>query len=138
VEACWPYFTMEPHNVRLGLATDGVNPFGVQRSNWSIWLVVMLNYNILPWLTTKKHFVTLSLIIPRPWFIMGEHFDVYLEFLLDELKMLWEVGIDLRDARQSNGESTFRLHAVLLWTIHDLLAHGITMGCTTKGFCTTS
>jgi hypothetical protein len=50
----WPNFAMEPRNVRLGLATDGVNSFGIQRSNWSTWLVAMLNYNILPWLTTKK------------------------------------------------------------------------------------
>jgi len=86
---------MEPHNVQLGLATDGVNPFGVQRSNWSTWLVVMLNYNIPPCLTTKKHFVMLSLIIPSPQSITGEHFDFYLETMLDELKMLWEVGIDV-------------------------------------------
>ncbi len=48
---------------------------------------------------TKK-FGMLSLIIPGLWFIMGQHFDVYLELLLDELKMLWEVGIDVRDVRQ--------------------------------------
>jgi hypothetical protein len=59
----------------------------------------MLNYNIPPWLTTKKHFVMLSLIIPSLRSIIGEHFDVYLKPLLDELKMLWEVGIDVQDVR---------------------------------------
>ncbi len=50
----WPNFTMERRNVQLGLAMDGVNSFGIQRSNWSTWPVVMLNYNILPWLTIKN------------------------------------------------------------------------------------
>jgi hypothetical protein len=94
----------------------------------------MLNYNIPPWLTTQKHFVMLSLIIPGPWFITGEHFSVYLEPLLDELKMLWVVGIDVRDARQSNGESTFKFCVIFLWMIHDLPTYGIVAGCTTKGY----
>jgi hypothetical protein len=64
VEARWLDFTMEPRNVWLGLTMDGVNSFGFQRSNWFTWPMVMLNYNISPWLTTKKHFVMLSLIIP--------------------------------------------------------------------------
>jgi hypothetical protein len=64
----------------------------------------------------------------------SEHFDVYLKPLLDELKMLWEVGIDVQDARQSHGESTFRLHAILLSIIHDLLTYGIVVGYTTKGY----
>jgi hypothetical protein len=33
VKAHWPNFTMEFCNVRLGPATNGVNPFGVQRCN---------------------------------------------------------------------------------------------------------
>jgi hypothetical protein len=94
----------------------------------------MLNYNIIPWLTIKKHFVMLSLIIASTQSITGEHFDIYLEPMLDELKMLWEVGIDVRNVRQSNGESTFRLCAILLWMIHDLPAYEIVVGYTTKGY----
>jgi hypothetical protein len=63
---------------------------------------------------------------------MGEHFGVYLKLLLDELKMLWVVGIDVRDARESNGESTFKLHAI--WKIHDLPTYGIVACCATKGY----
>jgi len=55
----------------------------------------MLDYNIAPWLTTNKHFVMLSLIVPNLRFVIGEDFDVYLEPFLDELKMLWEVDIDV-------------------------------------------
>jgi hypothetical protein len=49
---------------------------------------------------------------------------------LDELKLLWEVGIYVQDVRQS----TFRFRAILLWTIHDLLAYGIVASCTIKGY----
>jgi hypothetical protein len=28
IDNTWPEFTVEPINVRLGLAIDGVNPFG--------------------------------------------------------------------------------------------------------------
>jgi hypothetical protein len=94
----------------------------------------MLNYNIPPWLTTQKHFVMLSLIIEGPRSVTGKHFGVYLKPLLDELKMLWVIGIDVRNARQSNGESTCRFRAILLWTIHDLHAYGIVAGCTAKGY----
>ena len=31
----WPYFAQDPHNMRLGLALDGVNPFSYQSTKWS-------------------------------------------------------------------------------------------------------
>jgi hypothetical protein len=62
---------------------------------------------------------------------MGEHFGVYLKPLLDELKMLQVIGVDVRNARQLNVESTFRFCAILLWMIHDLLAYGIVASCIT-------
>jgi hypothetical protein len=36
-----PEFTAEPCNLRLGLATDGLNPFLLKRSTWSTWPVVL-------------------------------------------------------------------------------------------------
>lgn len=81
-------FASEHRNLRLGLATDGVNPFSVKRSTWSTWPVLIMNYNLPPWMTTKKHFIMLSLIIPGKRSVTGENFDVYLQPLLDELKLL--------------------------------------------------
>jgi hypothetical protein len=65
---------------------------------------------------------------------MGEHFGVYLKPLLDELKMLHVISVDVRNARQLNVESTFRFCAILLWMIHDLHAYGIVVSCITKGY----
>ncbi len=81
--------------MRLGLFTNGLNPFGEKRSTWSLWLVLLVNYNISPWLTTKKHFMMLSLIIPGPTVITCEQFDIFIEPLLEELKMLWDVGVNM-------------------------------------------
>ena len=36
-------FAFEHRNLRLGLATDGVNPFSIKRSTWSTWPVLIMN-----------------------------------------------------------------------------------------------
>ena len=81
-------FAHDDRNLRLGLATDGVNPFSVKRSTWSTWPVLLMNYNLPPWMTTKRHFIMLSLIIPGKKSVSGDNFDTYLQPLLDELLIL--------------------------------------------------
>jgi hypothetical protein len=41
-----------------------VNLFGDLSSCHSTWLMVFQNYNLPPWLVTKRHFFKLTLIIP--------------------------------------------------------------------------
>ena len=127
-------FAYEPRNLRLGLATDGVNPFSIKRSTWSTWPVLIMNYNLPPWMTTKKHFVMLSLIIPGKRSVTGENFDTYLQPLLEELQILWHRGIETDDAARFQGSSRFNMKAILLWTMHDFPAYGIVAGCVTKGY----
>ena len=82
----------------MGLATDGVNPFSIKQSTWSTWPILLFNYNIPPWMTTKRHFIMLSMIIPGPQSVTSNHFDVFLEPLLEELIDLWDVGVETHDA----------------------------------------
>ena len=49
----------------------------------------------------------------------GNDLDVYLAPLIEDLKNLWDVGIDVYDAYR---KETFNLRAVLMWTISDFLA----------------
>ncbi|XP_047257200.1 uncharacterized protein LOC107851877 isoform X1 [Capsicum annuum] len=49
----YPEFAFEPRNVRLGLASDGFNPFGSMSNNYNIWPVVLFPYNLPPWLCIK-------------------------------------------------------------------------------------
>ena len=50
---------------------------------------------------------------------------------MDDLKTLWEVGVEACDAYQ---REFFTLKFILLWTINDFLAYGNLSGCTVKGY----
>ncbi|XP_071740336.1 uncharacterized protein [Rutidosis leptorrhynchoides] len=122
-------FAKEPRNVRLGLASDGFNPFGNMSVSHSTWPVVLMPYNIPPWLCTKKPFLFLSLLIPGPS-APGNNIDVYMQPLVDELKELWDTGVNTYDA---STKSYFTLRASLLWTVSDFPAYANLSGWSTKG-----
>jgi hypothetical protein len=125
-----PRFALEPRNVRLGLATDGFNPFGNMNNSYSMWPVILIPYNLPPWLVMKEPFFMLSLLIPGPH-QPGNEIDVYMRPLVDELKELWQDGALTYDA--SSGMK-FQMHAALLWTIHDYPGFGNVSGWRTKGY----
>jgi hypothetical protein len=54
ISITWLEFVVDAHNVRLKLALDGVNPFGDLSTCHFTWLVVLLNYNLPPWLVTMR------------------------------------------------------------------------------------
>ena len=54
-------FGEDERNVHMGLAADGANPFKLQRSTWSTWPMMLFNYSIPPWVTTKNFFFYVSL-----------------------------------------------------------------------------
>ncbi|KAF7113327.1 hypothetical protein RHSIM_RhsimUnG0137300 [Rhododendron simsii] len=93
----FPDFAAEPRNVRLGMATDGFNPFGNMSTSYSMWPVIMVPYNLPPWKCMKEPFFFMSLLIPGPSAI-GRDIDVYLRSLVDELKVLWKDGVRTYDA----------------------------------------
>ena len=78
----------------------------------------MIIYNIPPWLCMKITFMLLSLLISGPR-QPGNDIDVYLAPLIEDLKLLWEVGIEAFDAYK---KEFFTLKVVLLWTISDFPA----------------
>jgi hypothetical protein len=47
----FPPLAFDVRNVHLVLATNGVNPYKLNHSTWSIWLAMLLNHNIYSWLT---------------------------------------------------------------------------------------
>ncbi|XP_028056155.1 uncharacterized protein LOC114260277 [Camellia sinensis] len=92
-----PEFALEPRNVTLGLVTDGFNPFGNMNNSYSLWPVVLIPYNLPPWLAMKDPFFMLSLLIPSES-QLGIDFDVYMRPLVDELNELWKNGTLTYDA----------------------------------------
>jgi hypothetical protein len=128
-----PTFREDARNVHFALAADGVNPFKQTRSTWSTWPVTLLNYNLPPWLCTKKFFVLLALLIPWKESVTSEVIDVYLEPLVEELLQLW-YGIPAYDITKEPTLRTFTLRAVLLWTIHDFPGYGTVGGFSHQGY----
>ncbi|KAG8491840.1 hypothetical protein CXB51_015115 [Gossypium anomalum] len=121
-------FASDPRNVRPGLAADGFNPFKIMSTSYSTWPVVLVPYNLPPWIYMKQSSFILSMIIP------GEKgpendIDIYLQPLIEELKQLWS-GVETYDVLR---KENFNLRAALLWTINDFPAYANLSGWSTKG-----
>ena len=124
------WFAQDPRNVRLGLVTDGFNPFGNMNNSYSMWPVIVFPYNLPPWKCMKEPFLIMSLLIPGPK-SPGKDIDVYLRPLVEELKELWDVGVATYDV--SKGQH-FRMNAAVLWTVNDFPAYRDLSGWSTKGY----
>ncbi|XP_031105391.1 uncharacterized protein LOC116010220 [Ipomoea triloba] len=126
----FPWFANDARNVRLGLASDGFNPFGNMSNAYSMWPVILIPYNLPPWMCMKESFFMLTLLIPRPK-APGRDIDVYLQPLIDDLIELWEGGVTTYDSYSS---TNFQLHASILWTINDFPTYGNLSRWSTKGY----
>ena len=61
----------------------------------------------------------------------GKNVDVYLSPLVDDLKTLWEKGVETYDAHL---HEVFTLKVIFLWTINDFPAYGNLVDCIVKGY----
>ena len=77
----------------------------------------------------KISYLVLSLVIPGPS-SPGIVIDVYLQPLIEELRELWDVGVEVYDASSKN---RFQLRVVLMWTINDFPTYLDLSGWSTKG-----
>ena len=59
----------------------------------------------------------MSLFIPGPK-SPNKDMDVFLRPLIEELKFLWNEGVDVYDAY---AKETFRTHETILWTVNGFL-----------------
>jgi hypothetical protein len=124
-----PKFSADSRNIRLGLTSNGFNPFGNMSTSHSTWPVLLVPYNLPPWMCIKQTPFILSLIIPGPS-SPGMDIDVYLQSLIEELQKLWNVGVHIFDASKKNN---FVMRAQLMWTINDFPAYADLSGWPNKG-----
>ncbi|CAN6704834.1 unnamed protein product [Malus baccata var. baccata] len=124
----YPDFATDPRNVRLGLATDGFNQFGVLNQNHSTWPVVLFPYNLPHWKCMKKEYMMLTLLMSED---LGKSINVYLRPLVNELKDLWENGVRTYDKYT---RQMFTMRAAVMWTVHDFPAYAMVFGWMTKGY----
>nr|KYP57386.1 hypothetical protein KK1_003647 [Cajanus cajan] len=106
IDKTFPEFGVESRNLRIGLATDGMNPYGNLSSKHNSWPVLLVIYNLPAWLCMKRKYIMLSMMISGPR-QPGNDIDVYLSPLIDEFKLLWEKGVEVFDAyREEEVETT--------------------------------
>ena len=56
-------FKIEPRNLKCGIALNGINPYGMQSTSWFTWPVMLVNYNIPPFMAIRKENLMLTLLI---------------------------------------------------------------------------
>ncbi|XP_039115102.1 uncharacterized protein LOC120250331 [Dioscorea cayenensis subsp. rotundata] len=124
-----PLFASEARNVRLGLSTDGFQPFGQSGKQYSCWPVIITPYNLPPWMCMKDPYMFLTVIVPGPK-NPKQKLDVYLQPLIAELKYLWNVGVQTYDVSK---KQNFQMRAALMWTISDFPTFAMLSGWSTAG-----
>jgi len=129
VDERYKKFACDARNVRLGLASDGFNPFGMLNVNYTCWPVILIPYNLPPWLCLKQPYWMMSMLIPGPR-SPGQNIDIYLQPLIDELNELWVKGVLTWDEKE---KKNFTPHALLLWIVIDFPAYAMLSGWSTKG-----
>ena len=115
LDIAFPKFGGDATNVRLGMSTDGLNPFGNQSSTHSTWPVFVWPYNLPPWLCTKQKYIHLSILIQglkQP----GVDMHLYLGLLKDELDTLWKTPPRTWDAYTGD---YFDMRVALFTTVQD-------------------
>ena len=83
-DKCWPEFAADPRNLRLGLASDGFNPYGAMSQSYNMWPVFVVSYNHSPQECIDPSYYMLCLIIPGKT-SPGEDFDLFIQPLIEDL-----------------------------------------------------
>jgi hypothetical protein len=114
-----PGKAMEARNVRVALATDGFNPYGMMAVPYTCWPVFVIPLNLPPGVMFQPKNIFLSLIIPgHP----GNNMGVFMQPLWDELVHAWEHGVLTFDRATKRN---FIMHVWYQYSMHDFLAYGI-------------
>jgi len=113
-DALYTDFISNPHNARLALASDGFNPYCLMNTTYNTCLVVLIPYNLPPWLFMKPSSFIFSISIPTKSSLRN-NIDVYLQPLIHELKLLW-VGDVVFDAYSNE---YFNMRVVMRCTINN-------------------
>ena len=119
----------EARNVRVAIATDGFNPYGMGSANYSCWPVFVIPLNLPPGVLMTRKTMFLSLIIPGPDY-PGKNLSVYMQPIVDDLNQSWNHGTLTYDRAS---RTNFKMHVWLQYTMHDMPGYALTCGWCTAG-----
>jgi hypothetical protein len=80
----------ESRSVRVALATDGFNPYGMSAAPYTCWPMFVIPINLAPSVCFQRQNIFVSLII---FGHSRNKMGVYMEPLIDELVCAWEEGV---------------------------------------------
>ena len=113
---------LEAHNVRVALATDGFNPYGMAAASYTCWPMFVIPLNLPPGVLFQWQNIFLSLIIPEH---SENNMSVYMEPLIDDLVCAWEEGVWTYDwATKTN----FKMYVWYQYSLHAFPVYGIFYG----------
>ena len=113
------FFFSNPHDIALGLSTEGFAPF--KWCNKTCWPIILFNYNLPPEIHFQKKYcihIGTVLGLKKPW-----DWDSFCLPLIQKLIQL-EIGIQAFDAI---GMALFILHTYLILGFGDILAMSLIM-----------
>ena len=83
-------FKEEPRNLKISLATDGVNPFAQMKSIYTVWPIFVINDNNPPWMSILEEAHNVVDVYSRYFVSKTVLFLMYyIEPLINELLQLW-------------------------------------------------
>ena len=92
-----------------------MNLFGDLSSMHSTWPVVLTIYNLPPWVCQKRRYLMLTMLISGPKQPSND-IDVFLELFIEDMKILFDVGVKMIDASL---KKKFTIKAIIFVTITD-------------------
>jgi hypothetical protein len=81
---------LEARNVRVALATDGFNLYGMLATPYTCWPVFVIPLNLPLGVVFQRQNIFSSLISPEH---LGNKMGVFMELLIDDLVRAWEEGV---------------------------------------------
>ena len=93
IDQLYPKFGQDSRNLRVALAFDIMNPFGNVSRSYSSWPILLMIYNLPPWLCIKRKYIMLCMMIAGPR-QPGNDIDFYLAPLIKDLRKLWVEWVD--------------------------------------------
>jgi hypothetical protein len=92
-----------------------MNLFDERSSKHNTWPVNLTTYKLPPWLMQKRKYLLLTILIFGPT-QPGVDMVVFLEPLMEDMKILWETGVEILDECR---KESFTLRAIIFVMIND-------------------
>ncbi|KAK1597822.1 hypothetical protein QYE76_017498 [Lolium multiflorum] len=102
----FPDFPGDARNLRFGLSTNGMNPFGEQSCSHSTWPVTLCIYNLPHWLCMKRKFIMMLVLIQEV------HYDCSLALGVQPARLRTR-SVSLRETMERDLEKEYIIEDII-------------------------